>query len=493
MITCEPPGRRGEQSSRDLSLRLPMTPDLLKRPIEVVNVGLPGFAQDLHSQQVPVVQVDWSPPARGNAELVGALARLAESGEERIARANAEALQRLLDAEPVLVDVQTAGDVVADLGERVVQHAGPPIAWDRMCGPLRGAIAGAIVYEGWARDLDHAAELAASGAIAFRPNHEHGCVGPMTGMITRTMPVFVVENRAFGNRAYSSINEGLGKVMRFGGNDDSVLARLRWLRDVCGPRLRAALRDIGGIPLSPLIARGLAMGDEMHQRNVACTALFLRATAAAIARGGASVESADVLQFIGGNDQFFLNIAMAMGKAMTDPMRDIAHSTLVTAMCRNGTDFGIRVAGTGDAWFTAPVEMPQGLYFPGYSEADANPDIGDSAILETIGLGAFAMAASPAVVGFVGGAGIADAIGYTRDMAEICAGENAKWPVPMLDFAGVPCGIDVRRVVETGIAPAINTGIAHREAGIGQVGAGIARAPLGCFDDAVRALAQGVR
>jgi hypothetical protein len=467
-----------------------MTPDLLKRPIAVVNVGLPGFAQDLHSQHVPVVQVDWTPPARGDAELAALLSALAETAEARIDVANATALQRILDAEPVLVDVRMAGDVIPDLRERVIQHAGPPIEWERMCGPLRGAIAGAIVYEGWAPDLERATELAASGAITFRPNHESGCVGPMTGMITRTMPLFVVENRAFGNRAYSSVNEGLGKVMRFGGNDASVLGRLRWLRDVCGPRLGAALRDLGGIALGPLIARGLAMGDEMHQRNVACTALFLRAAAPALARGGGSAEDiAAVLQFIGGNDQFFLNVAMAMGKAMTDPARGIEHSTLVTAMCRNGTDFGIRVAGTGDAWFTAPVEMPQGLYFPGYSEADANPDIGDSAILETIGLGAFAMAASPAVVGFVGGGGVAEAIAYTRDMAAICAGDNAKWPIPMLDFQGTPCGIDVRRVVETGITPAINTGIAHREAGVGQVGAGIARAPLGCFDQALRAFA----
>jgi hypothetical protein len=469
-----------------------MTLDLLNRPVEVVNVGLSGFAADLHAQHVPVVQVDWVPPARGNPELAALLAQLADAGEARIAAANAEALRRLLDGEPVLVDVQTAGDVIPGLGERVIQHAGPPIAWDRMCGPLRGAIAGAIVYEGWAPDLEAATKLAAAGGITFRPNHEHGCVGPMTGMVTRTMPVFVVENRTFGNRAYAAVNEGLGKVMRFGGNDASVIARLRWLRDVCGPRLAVALRSVGGIPLGPLIARGLAMGDEMHQRNVACTALFLRATASAIARAGGSLEeAAEVLQFIGGNDQFFLNIAMAMGKAITDPMRGIAHSTLVTAMCRNGTDFGVRVAGTGDAWFTAPVEMPQGLYFPGYSEADANPDIGDSAILETIGLGAFAMAASPAVVGFVGGGGVADALDYTRNMAEICVGTNAKWPIPMLDFAGVPAGIDVRRVVETGIAPAINTGIAHRQAGIGQVGAGIARAPLGCFDAALRALAGG--
>ena len=468
-----------------------MTPDLLNRPIEVVNVGLPGFAHDLHSQHIPVVQVDWAPPARGNAELAALVGRLDDAHGANIAQANAEALRRLLDAEPVLVDVRTAVDVIPELDARVILHAGPPIGWERMCGPLRGAIAGAIVYEGWAQDLDAASALAASGAIAFRPNHHCGSVGPMTGMITRSMPLFVVENRTFGNRAYSAINEGLGKVMRFGGNDESVIARLRWLRDVCGPRLGEALRTLGGIALGPLIARGLAMGDEMHQRNVACSALFLRATAATIARGGGSADdAAAVLQFIGGNDQFFLNIAMAMGKAMTDPMRDIAHSTIVTAMCRNGTDFGVRVSGTGDEWFTAPVEMPQGLYFPGYSEADANPDIGDSAILETIGLGAFAMAASPAVVGFVGGGGIADALDYTRTMAEISIGANAKWPIPMLDFAGVPSGIDVRRVVETGIAPAINTGIAHRQAGVGQVGAGIARAPLGCFDAALRALVQ---
>ena len=468
-----------------------MTPDLLHRPIEVVNVGLAGFAQDLASQHVPVVQVDWTPPARGDADLAALLARLADGHEARIAEANALALRRMLEGEPMLVDVKTAGDVVAGLDARVIQHAGPPIEWDRMCGPLQGAIAGAIVYEGWADDLDAAAALAASGAIAFRPNHEAGCVGPMTGMITRSMPVFVVENRTFGNHAYCTINEGLGKVMRFGGNDASVIERLQWLRDVCGPRLGAALRAIGGLSLGPLIARGLAMGDEMHQRNVACTALFLRATAPAIVRSGGSAEdAAAVLAFIGGNDQFFLNVAMAMGKSITDPARSIAHSTLVTAMCRNGTDFGIRVSGTGDRWFTAPVEMPQGLYFPGYSEADANPDIGDSAILETIGLGAFAMAASPAVVGFVGGGGVSDALDYTRAMAEIAIGTNAKWPIPMLDFAGVPSGIDVRRVVETGIAPAINTGIAHRRAGVGQVGAGIARAPLRCFDAALRALAE---
>jgi hypothetical protein len=305
------------------------------------------------------------------------------------------------------------------------------------------------------------------------------------------MPLLVVENRASGNRAYCTLNEGLGKVMRFGGNDAEVLARLAWLREGFGPLLGKALREAKGIALNPLIARGLAMGDEMHQRNVACTSLLLRALAPSIAR--ASTEKGLLeksFEFIGGNDQFFLNVAMAMAKAILDPARGIADSTVVTAMCRNGTDFGIRVAGLGDEWFTAPVEMPRGLYFPGFSAADANPDIGDSAILEAIGLGAFAMAAAPAVAGFVGAGGFSDALSYTRTMSELALARNPKWAIPALEFAGTAAAIDIRRVVETGIAPAINTGIAHRRAGVGQVGAGVARAPLACFDKALTAFVK---
>src|SRR6202030_1899644 len=275
-------------------------------------------------------------------------------------------------------------------------------------------------------------------------------VGPMTGMTTTSQPVMVVENRAFGNRAYCAINEGLGKVMRFGGTDAEVLDRLRWLRDVLGPALGRALRHSGGIALKPLIARGLTLGDEMHQRNVACSSLLLRALAPALARTAQSTdELAACLDFIGRNDQFFLNVAMAMGKALTDPARDIAGSTVVTAMSRNGTDFGIRVSATGDKWFTAPVEMPTGIYFPGFSEKDANPDMGDSAIVETIGLGAFAMAAAPAVVCYLGAGRASQALAFTRAMAEITVGANPAWTIPAMDFAGVPTGIDIRLVVET--------------------------------------------
>ncbi len=461
---------------------------LLAGPVRVVNLGLASFARDLAAHGTAVAQVDWSPPAGGKHELLLALAVLEKDSVEK---ANQAALEKILAAEPVLADVRRAGELIPELdGARLMLHAGPPIEWGRMCGPLKGAVCGAIVFEGWAPDLAAAEKLAAAGGVQFVPNHHFGAVGPMTGITTRSMPLLVVENRAFGNRAMCALNEGLGKVMRFGGNDAEVLARLAWLRDEFGPLLGAAIRT-APVPLDPLIARGLAMGDEMHQRNVACSSLLLRALSAALARAASDFQAlARAFEFMSGNDQFFLNVGMAMGKSILDPARGIAGSTLVTAMSRNGTDFGIRVAALGDTWFTAPVEMPQGMYFPGYSAADANPDMGDSTILESVGLGAFAMAAAPAVAGFVGAGGFADAVGYTRAMSEITAGRSSKWLIPALEFAGTPTGIDVRRVVETGIAPAINTGIAHRLPGVGQVGAGIARAPLACFEQALTALAQ---
>ena len=462
--------------------------ELLSGAVRVINVGLSGFARDLAANGVPVVHVEWKPPAK--PELLAALSSLSASAVED---ANRKALDRILAADPVLVGVERAGKLIPELdADRLLLHAGPPIEWPRMCGPLRGAVCGAIVFEGWAPDLAAAEKLAESGGVRFAPNHHFGAVGPMTGITSRSQPMMIVENRAFGNTARCVFNEGLGKVMRFGGNDAEVLARLGWLRDEFGPLFAEALRSSNnGIPLVPLIARGLSMGDEMHQRNVACTSLLLRVLAPLLARASSDKGALEkALAFISGNDQFFLNVAMAMGKSMMDPLLGVEGSTLVATMSRNGTDFGIRVAGLGERWFTAPVEMPQGLFFPGYSAADANPDIGDSAILEAAGLGAFAMAAAPAVTGFVGAGGFADAVRYTREMQEISAGKNAKWPIPALEFAGTPTGIDVRRVVETGIAPAINTGIAHRKAGVGQVGAGIARAPLACFEQALTALTK---
>jgi hypothetical protein len=411
---------------------------------------------------------------------------------EVIEQANQQALDKLLSADPVLVDVVPAIEAIPALGEgRKILHAGPPISWERMCGPMRGAIAGIAVFEGWASDLQDAITRAVNGDFEFHPNHHFDAVGPMTGMTTRSQPVMVVENRTFGNRAYCSINEGLGKVMRFGGNDASVLARLAWLRDVLAPLMAGALRSGDGIRLKNLIARGLTMGDEMHQRNVACSGLLLREMAPAMARASDDRQVlADALAFMGGNDQFFLNVAMATGKSIMDPLRNIDNCSIVTAMSRNGTDFGIRVSGTGEQWFCAPVEMPEGLYFPGFTEADANPDMGDSTIVETIGLGGFAMGAAPAVAGFVGAGAASEAANYTRSMREITYAENREWTIPAMDYVGVPTGIDIRRVVETGLAPTINTGIAHREPGIGQVGAGVVKAPMTCFTDALREFAR---
>jgi hypothetical protein len=459
---------------------------LLAAPPRVLNLGLERFAQDLLNQGASVIHIAWSPPV---APVRTATLPTALTG--RIEAANREAVNRIIAGEPMLVDVIPAGRAIPELAERrLILHAGPPIGWERMCGPMRGAVMGIAVFEGWARDLDDAAAKAAAGGFAFAPNHDFGAVGPMTGMTTASQPVMVVENRAFGNRAYCTINEGLGKVMRFGGNDAEVLGRLGWIRDVLGPALGRALRDLGGVALKPIVARGLTMGDEMHQRNVACSSLLLRQLAPALARTITSSEDlARCLDFIGRNDQFFLNVAMAMGKALTDPARNIPGATVVTAMCRNGTDFGIRVAGMGDAWFTAPVEMPAGLYFPGFSVKDANPDMGDSAIVETIGLGAFAMGAAPAVVGFVGAGQASEAAVFTRTMSEITVASHPEWTIPAMDHAGVPLGIDIRLVNETGIAPTINTGIAHREPGVGQVGAGVVKAPIKCFEDALAAFA----
>ena len=468
--------------------------DLLSPPIRVINVGLERFAADLAALDVDVVHVDWRPPAGGDPQLADVLAKLGGRAGRIIDEANQQALRRILEGDPVLIDVVAAVEAIPALDARVLLHAGPPISWDRMCGPMRGAIEGALVFEGWAADLEVAGALAAGGAVTFHPNHHFDAVGPMTGITTAAMPVMVVENRTFGNRAYCTINEGLGKVMRFGGNDAEVLGRLAWLRDVLAPAMARALRASGGIRLKPLVARGLAMGDEMHQRNVACTGLLLRELAPWLARTAEDPAGlAEVLAFIGGNDQFFLNVAMAMGKAIMDPVRGIEGSSVVTAMARNGADFGIRVSGTGDAWFIAPVAMPEGLYFPGFTAADANPDMGDSTIVETVGLGGFAMAASPAVAGFVGAGDAASAANFTRAMREITAGVNPDWTIPALDFAGVPTGIDVRLVVETGIVPTINTGIAHKEPGIGQVGAGVVQAPMACFEQALRTLSERLR
>jgi hypothetical protein len=454
----------------------------------VVSLGLDLFARALEALDVPVIHVAWSPPAGGDARLAERLERL-QARAEVIERANATALDRLTGAEPVLVDCRPAWEAL-ELPERTVLHAGPPIAWPRMCEPVQAAVLCAIRYEGWAANDDAARHLVEDGRVRLEPCHHWRAVGPMVGIVTRSMPVFVVEERTRGHRAHVTINEGLGKVLRYGANDESVVARLRWLASEAGPLLGAALRAGGGLPLRPLMAQALRMGDEMHQRNVAASALLARRLMPHLAAvGGRHHALARLGEFMAGNDQFFLNLAMAAGKAMADAVGTVADATVVTTMARNGTEFGIRVAGLGDRWLTAPSAMPIGLYLPGFGPEDANLDMGDSAVVETIGLGGLAMAASPAVARFLGAGGAAEALAVTEEMREICAGEHPHFRIPALDERGTPVGIDVRRVVETGVAPLINTGIAGRRAGVGQVGAGVVRAPLACFTAALEALA----
>lgn len=403
-----------------------------------------------------------------------------------IEKANEEALSRINRGEPVLQDVRYRHEIFPDLDKWTILHAGPPLNWEDMCGPLKGAITGAIRFEGLANSEAEAEKLASSGRITFRPNHDYDAVGPMTGLTTYSMPVFVVENTEFGNEAYCTINEGLGKVMRFGANDDSVLDRLRWIRDELALNVKATLAEMGGINLKVLLSKSLAMGDEFHQRNIAGSAMFCRDFFPTLSGITKDIDVLNrIITFVSGNEQWFLNLAMAAAKATMDPVRNIEGSTIVTAMARNGTNFGIRVSGLGDEWFQAPVEQPRGLYFPGFSAEDANPDIGDSTIVETVGFGGMAMAAAPAVTKFVGAESVATAFEYTREMGEITIGRSPHYVIPTIEFQGVPTGIDIRNVVESGILPVINTGIAHKKPGVGQVGAGLVSPPMKCFEEAI--------
>ncbi|MCV7345960.1 DUF1116 domain-containing protein [Mycolicibacterium rhodesiae] len=466
--------------------------ELLQQDLSVVNVGLRGFATNITAAGGQVTDVTWAPPAGADPALGWVLANLV--GDPRIEAANHIAFDRYLAAQPRLVDLVRAGEVMAGLGpgERRILHSGPPIDWVDMCGPQRGAIAGAILYEGWADDLDAAEKLAGSGEVALEPCHEHGAVGPMAGIISPSMPVWVVENTAAGNRAYSNLNEGLGKVLRFGANSPDVLDRLRWLGGDFFTTMQVAVRGLADPDLKPLMAQALHMGDELHNRNAAASGLlFKRLTLALLNTDLPSDAVRRALEFVAGNDHFFLNISMAAAKSMSDAAAGVPGSSMVTVMARNGVNFGIKLAGTGDQWFQAPANPVDGLYFPGYTVDDAAADLGDSAITETNGLGGFAMAASPAIVQFVGGTP-ADATANSRRMLAITLGANPAFTLPPLNFGGTPAGIDARLVADSGILPIINTGIAHRQAGVGQIGAGITTAPMECFTAALAALASNL-
>ena len=465
--------------------------DLLNTKPRIVNIGVESFNESIVKYNGKSVQFSWKPAAGGNKEMIRILNALNKMKE--IDEYNAQVAERLKDAQPFLIDVVPAVSVIPELNGKVLLHAGPPtITYPEMTGPMQGSCIGAILFEGWAKDEAEAKAMLEAGEIQFIPCHHVHAVGPMGGITSANMPVMVVENRLDGTRAYCIMNEGIGKVLRFGAYSQEVVDRLTWMKDVLGPVLGAAVKKIdGGLNLNVIIAKAITMGDEFHQRNIAASLCFLKEVAPVIvSMDWDAKEKEEVISFLAKTDQFFLNVMMATGKSMADCARKFEKGCIVTAMTRNGRNFGIRISGLGDQWFTAPVNTPNGLYFTGFSEKDANPDIGDSAITETVGVGGMAMVAAPGVTRFVGAGGFEDALRVSNEMQEICITNNPNFTIPTWDFKGTPLGIDIRKVVATGITPLINTGIAHREAGVGQVGAGTVRAPLGCFEKALAAYAK---
>ena len=410
--------------------------------------------------------------------------------KERINAANEEAFRRIVAADPVLVDVAPASQVIPGMRDRLILHSGPPIEWKRMCGAQKGAAIGMCLFEGWAKHADEAQRLLASGEIAFEPNHHHSAVGPMAGTITSNMWVWVVENKAFGNRAYCRQVESF---QQFGDYSKDALATVAQWRDVWGPALGAAVRKMGGVPLKRLVARALLMGDEMHNRVEASSSIFSNAVAPILVQLGLPIEQVIATLYYTGNHPFlFLGLSMAAAKASVDPARGVEASSVVTAMARNGTEFGIQVSGLEGEWFTAPSPRVQGLLLPGWKEEDAGLDMGDSAITETVGWGGFVIGGAPGILNFTGGTA-AQALAFTRDMRSITVGRSPDYLMPALDFEGTAVGIDIRKVVQTGMVPVIDTAIAHKDPGHGILGGGIVRPPLECFTKAVTRFAEKYR
>ena len=465
---------------------------LLSQKPKVINIGLKSFAEVVESFGCDVVQYDWMPPAGGNVELIKVLNFLRNYEEFAIDEANRSVIAKVVASQPVIKDVVPAKSVIKELNEgKVILHAGPPIQYENMPDPVQGSCVGAALFEGWAQTEEEARKILGSGEVTFIPCHHVNAVGPMGGITSANMPVFVVENLTDGNEAYCTMNEGIGKVLRFGAYSQEVVDRLLWMKNILGPTLGKAIRTLGGLNVNPLVAKAIAMGDEFHQRNIAASLAFLKEISPVITKMEMDEKDRyDVIKFLADTDQFFLNIMMATGKAVMDGARKITDGTVVTAMCRNGVDFGIRISGMGDEWFTAPVNTPQGLYFTGYDGEDACPDMGDSAITETLGVGGMAMIAAPAVTRFVGAGGYEDALRTSTEMTEITIDRNPNFIIPNWNFQGTCLGIDARLVVEKGITPVINTGIAHKIAGYGQIGAGTVHPPIECFEKAILAYAK---
>lgn len=469
--------------------------ELFSSELEVVNVGLEMFKEDLNSQGVKVSQVNFMPPADGDEEVLAAMDYLDTPGiREKIEAANKEVVEKVVSSRPVLIGFDQAINVIPGMKKNMIIHAGPPVAWENMCGAMKGAVTGALVFEGLAKDIADAERLAASGEIEFSPCHEHSTVGSMAGVTSPSMYVHIVENKTYGNVSYTNLSEQLSKILRMGANDESVIERLIWMRDVLGPMLKEAMEIAGEIDLRLLLSQALHMGDECHNRNVAGTTLLIQALTPYLVQTSFSTkDKVDVFNFVASSDYFSGPTWMALAKNAMDAAHNVEYSSILTTMARNGYEFGIRVSGLeGNQWFTGPAQVVVGPLFAGFKPEDSGLDIGDSAITETYGIGGFAMSTAPAIVSLVGGT-VNDAINYTKKMGEITTTENPNVTIPILNFQGIPTGIDLRKVLETGVLPLIDTAIAHKEPGIGMIGAGVVNPPMECFKKAALALAKRIK
>lgn len=460
--------------------------------LKVISAGVSEFAEALQQQSIPVIALDWQPPAEGEPRLVDLLKHFYgdRAMVERIDAANRETLQRILDSNPQVVDVRPAQEAMGL--ERTILHAGPPIAWERMCGPQKRGVLGAIQFEGWAGDATGAEALLKKGEVKLSPCHRYRAVGTMTGIISPSMPVLVVQNETFGNYSYATFNEGRGNTLWFGVYDEGTHKRLGWMRDELGPAVQTAIRRHGPLNIFDIVAQGLQMGDECHARSAACTALLVKKLMPSMLDAGvAPGVVAEIIRFMDNNNHFFLSFTIAGVKATMDAAHGVPYSTVVTAMARNGVDFMVRLGGLGHRWLVAPVSpMDEAVYYTGYSVEDAAGDIGDSAIIETCGLGGMAIAGAPTVAPFVGGS-LADEIATVKTFQTIALGTHDKFRLPPMDSANTPLGLDLRKIVETRIVPFITTGVLHETSPtVGQIGTGVARAPIQIFDQALLALAH---
>ena len=460
----------------------------------VVNVGLGSFGDDVAKQDAASAQVNWTPPRQYSQEVMDALAKLKTPEiAAKIAAANQEVLEKITTSHPVLIGYEKAIDVVPGMTKNTILHAGPPIKWEDMCGAMKGSVTGAIVFEGLASTIEEAEQVAASGGVVFSPCHEHDTVGSMTGVTSASMYMHIVKNKTFGNISFTNLSEQLAKILRMGANDQSVIDRLNWMRDVMGPMLSEAVRLSGEIDLRLLLSQALHMGDEDHNRNFAGSLLLMQQLAPYLVKTSFTTDQIkEVFEFIQSSDYFSGPTWMAVAKNALDAAHGVENSTVLTTMCRNGVEFGIRVSSMeGFQWITGPAQMVIGPMFAGYTQDDAGLDVGDSAITETFGIGGFAMAAAPAIVPLVGGT-VEDALNYSKDMMQITTGTNPNITIPILNFRGIATGIDVVKVIETGMLPIINTAIAHKDAGVGMIGTGLVHPPFEVFEKAIVKLAASI-